>query len=134
MIFYQIFTNCWVEIGLKMKNAQNLMKLGWIDISNMTISILMSKMIFIKYLPPLRPKFSWLRDLIKFLWTFATCYAKICLWAWIPVLIIKCKIIFMKYTAYVYYYPSLIDSTLSRCFMTFCVRLFLMPINFVDSN
>ena len=57
MIFYQIFTNCWVEIGLKIKNAQNLMKFGRIDISNMAISILMSKMIFIKYLPPLRPKF-----------------------------------------------------------------------------
>ena len=40
-----------------MKNAQNLLKFGLIDISNMPISILMSKMIFIKYLAPVRPKF-----------------------------------------------------------------------------
>ena len=39
-----------------MGNAQDLLKFGRIDISNMLISILMSKMIFIKYLPPVRPK------------------------------------------------------------------------------
>ena len=54
--FYQIFTNCQAPIGPKMKNAQNLLKFGRIDISNMSISILMSKSIFIKYLPLVRPK------------------------------------------------------------------------------
>ena len=44
------------QIGSKIKNAQNLLKLGTFDISNMPISILMSKMIFIKYLPHVRPK------------------------------------------------------------------------------
>ena len=33
------------------------MKLGTFDISNMQISILMSKIIFMKYFPPVRPKF-----------------------------------------------------------------------------
>ena len=127
-------TNSYDQICSRIINAQNLLKCSLTDISNMPILILKSKVNFIKYLPHVKPKFSCLRDLIKFLWTFATCYAKICLWAWIPVLIIKYKIIFMKYTAYVYYYPSLTDSTLSRYFMTFCVRLFLMSINFVDSS
>ena len=57
MISYQIFTNCLAQIVLKIKNAQSLLKLGSIDISNMLISILMSIIIFIKYLPPVRPKF-----------------------------------------------------------------------------
>ena len=39
-----------------MENAQNLLKLGRIDISNIPISILMSKMIFMKYLSPVTPK------------------------------------------------------------------------------
>ena len=39
-----------------MKNAQNVLKFDQIAISNMLISSLMSEMIFIKYLPPVRPK------------------------------------------------------------------------------
>ena len=39
-----------------MKSAQNLLKFGTFDISNMPVSILMSKMIFMKYLPAVRFK------------------------------------------------------------------------------
>ena len=39
-----------------MENAQKLMKFGTFDISNILIPILMLKIIFIKYLPPVRPK------------------------------------------------------------------------------
>ena len=52
MIFYEIFANYSAQIGPKVKNVQNLLKFGWIFISNMLISILMSKRLFIKYLPP----------------------------------------------------------------------------------
>ena len=38
------------------ENAQKLLKFGTVDISNMSVSILMSKMIFIKNLPSVRPK------------------------------------------------------------------------------
>ena len=41
--------------GAKIKNTQNLSKFGTSDISNIPISIWMSKMIFIKYLPPASP-------------------------------------------------------------------------------
>ena len=37
----------------KIKNAQNLLKFGTFDISNMLISILVPKMTFIKYLRPI---------------------------------------------------------------------------------
>ena len=40
----------------KIKYAQKLLKFGLIDISSMPISILMSKIILMKYLPPVRPK------------------------------------------------------------------------------
>ena len=40
----------------KIKNTHNLLKFGTLDISNMPILILISKMIFIKYSSPARPK------------------------------------------------------------------------------
>ena len=43
-------------IAPKIKNAQDLLKLGTNSISGMPISILISKIIFIKYLPPVGPK------------------------------------------------------------------------------
>ena len=43
-------------MGPKMKNAQDLLKFSKFDISNIPISILMSKIIFIKYLPPVRSR------------------------------------------------------------------------------
>ena len=140
------------------QECSGLLKFGTFDISNIPISLLMSKIIFIKYLPLVRCKLvaklkvliiywnlahsifqicqskfwckkwffwniyllpvqikpklkllrnlslifqvlqSWMRDLIKFHWTTTTCYAKIGLQVWIPISIIKCKVIFMKYT------------------------------------
>ena len=56
LFFYQIFTSCYSQIGPKLKNAQNLLRFGRADISNLPISVLMSIMIFIKYLPPVRFK------------------------------------------------------------------------------
>ena len=56
IIFYEIFTTCEAQNGLKIKNAQNLLKFRICDISNIPISILMSKIIFIEYLPPVQPK------------------------------------------------------------------------------
>ena len=53
----EILTTCTAQIGPKIKSAQNLLKFGTFNISNMSISTLMSKMIFIKYLPPVRPRF-----------------------------------------------------------------------------
>ena len=40
----------------KIENAQDLLKFGTFDISNIPILILMWKIIFIKYLPPVWPK------------------------------------------------------------------------------
>ena len=40
----------------KIENAQDLLKFNTFDISDMPILILMSKMIFTKYLPPVRLK------------------------------------------------------------------------------
>ena len=44
--FYEIFTTCQVQIDPKIKNTQNLLKFGRFDISNIPISILMSKFDF----------------------------------------------------------------------------------------
>ena len=35
----------------------NLLRFGTFDVSNMSLSVLMSKIIFMKYLPPARPNF-----------------------------------------------------------------------------
>ena len=55
MVFINIY-HCKAQIGWKMKNALNLLKFGLFDISNMKILILKSKIIFMKYLPIVRPK------------------------------------------------------------------------------
>ena len=44
------------QIRLKIKSAQSLLKFGTLDISNMAISIFISKIIFMRYLFPGRPK------------------------------------------------------------------------------
>ena len=54
--FYEIFTTCSAQIGSKIESAQDLLKFGVFDNLNIPISILMSKMIFIKYLPTARLK------------------------------------------------------------------------------
>ena len=51
-IIYEIFTTCYAQIGRKIKNSQNLLEFGTSNISSMLISILMSKIFFMKYLPP----------------------------------------------------------------------------------
>ena len=51
-IIYEIFTTCYAQIGPKIKNSQNLLEFGTCNISSMLISILMSKIFFMKYLPP----------------------------------------------------------------------------------
>ena len=44
------------QIGPKIKNPWDSLKFSTFDISNMPIWILMSKMIFMKHLPPVRLK------------------------------------------------------------------------------
>ena len=44
------------QISPKIETVQNLLKFGIFDISNIPILILMSKMIFMKYLPAIRAK------------------------------------------------------------------------------
>ena len=76
----------------KIKSAQNLLNFGTFDISNMLISILMSKMTFMKYLssvrPKLTPKIKNAQDLLKF-GTFDISN--------ILISILMSKIIFIKY-------------------------------------
>ena len=57
-----------MQNGPKIKSSQNLLKLGTFGISNMPISISMSKMIFVKYLPPTQigHKIKNAQDLLKF--------------------------------------------------------------------
>ena len=43
-------TTCYAQIGPKIKSAQNLLKFGTFNISNMPIWMLVSKMVFMKYL------------------------------------------------------------------------------------
>ena len=54
--FYEVFITCWAQIAPKIKTALNLLKFDTFDITNIAISILMSEMIFMKYLPPVRFK------------------------------------------------------------------------------
>ena len=51
-----MLTTCFAQIGVKIKPAQNLLKFVTFDISNILISILMSKIIFMKYLPIVKSK------------------------------------------------------------------------------
>ena len=53
---YEILTTCSAQIGSKTKSAWNLLKFSTFDISHLPISILMSKIIFVICLPPVRPK------------------------------------------------------------------------------
>ena len=56
ILFLLNITSCSTQIGPKNKSAQDLLKFDTFDSSNMSISILMSKIIFIKPLQPVRPK------------------------------------------------------------------------------
>ena len=55
IIFYELFTTSKAQNGPKIKKAQDWLKFGTFNILNMPILTLMLKMIFIKYLPPVRP-------------------------------------------------------------------------------
>ena len=55
-----------------MKSTQNSLKFGLVDISNMPILILKSKINFMKYLPTIRPKLVPKLKMLKNLWTFGT--------------------------------------------------------------
>ena len=76
--FYEIFTTCCAQNGPKFKNAQNLLKFGAFDISNIPISILMSKVIFIKYLPPVQPKLVPKLKVRRIYWNLAYSIFEIC--------------------------------------------------------
>ena len=83
----------YAQNGRKIKNALKLLKFGTFDISNMPISILMSKMIFIKYLfttclAQIGTKIINIQDLLKF-GTYDISN--------ITVSILMSKIIFIKY-------------------------------------
>ena len=80
------------QIGPQIKSAQNLLRFGTFDISNMPILILMSKMIFIKYLPPASPKFFPKLKMLRIYWNLGTFDISN-----IPILILMWKIIFIKY-------------------------------------
>ena len=54
--FYEIFTTCQAQISSKIKSVQSLLKFGTFNISKILILILMTKIVFIKYLPAVRPK------------------------------------------------------------------------------
>ena len=59
------------QIVPKTKSAQDLLKFGTFNISNMPISVLMLKNIFIKYLPPVRPKLVPRLKMLRIYWNLA---------------------------------------------------------------
>ena len=71
-----MFTTCEAQNVLKIENAQNLLKFGTCDISN--ISILMSKIIFIKYLPPVQPKLVPKSKVLRIYWNLTHSIFRIC--------------------------------------------------------
>ena len=70
-LFLVILTICSAKIGPKIKSANNVLKFSTFDISNMPISILIWKMIFIKYLPPVRPKLVPKLNMLRIYWNLA---------------------------------------------------------------
>ena len=87
-----LITTYYTQIGPKIKSAQNLLKFGTFNISNMPISSLNSKMILMKYLPPVRPKLVPKWKMLRIYWSFGTLDISN-----IPILILMSKIIFIKY-------------------------------------
>ena len=67
----KLLITCLNQIGPKIKSAQNLLKFGTFDILNTSISTLMSKMIFIKYLSPARPKLVLKSKMLRIYWNLA---------------------------------------------------------------
>ena len=67
----KLLITCLNQIGPKIKSAQNLLKFGTFDISNMPVSILMSKMIFIKCLPRITPNLVPKLKMLRIYWNLA---------------------------------------------------------------
>ena len=78
IIFYEIFTTCEAQNGPKIKNAQNLLEFRICDISNIPISILMSKIIFIEYILPVQPKMVPKSKVLRIYWNLAHSIFQIC--------------------------------------------------------
>ena len=88
--FYEIFTTCYIQNGPKIKNAQNILKFGTCDISNILISILMSKIFFMKYLPTVRLKLVPKLKVVRIYWNLSH-ITNMSIW------ILMSKVIFIKY-------------------------------------
>ena len=67
-----------MQNGPKIKTVQNLLKFGTCDILNIPISILMLKIIFIKFLPPVRPKLVPKLKVFRIYWNLAHSVFQIC--------------------------------------------------------
>ena len=85
--FYEIFTTCSAQISPKIKSTQNLLKYSTLDISNMPNWILMSNMIFMKYLPPVRSKLVPKWKMLRIYWNlvhliFQICSSRFCCQKW----------------------------------------------------
>ena len=63
--FYETFATCYAQNSPQIKYAQSLLIFSPFDISNMSMSILMSKAIFIKHVPAVRPELELLGPKIK---------------------------------------------------------------------
>ena len=63
-------TTCSAKLFPKI-NAQDLLKFGTSDVSNISISILMWQIIFMKYLPPVRPKLVPKLKVFRIYWNLA---------------------------------------------------------------
>ena len=88
----KLLITCLTQIGPKIKSAQNLLKFGTFDILNTSIPTLMSKMIFIKYLSPARPKLVPKSKMLRIYWNLAHLIFRISQsWFWCQ------KLLFIKY-------------------------------------
>ena len=76
----KVLITCLTQIGPKIKSAQNLLKFGTLDILNTSISTLMSKMIFIKYLLPARPKLVPKWKMLRIYWNWIKIFHKNYFW------------------------------------------------------
>ena len=80
------------KISSRIKNAQNLLKFGIFDISNIPISILTSKIFLMNFLPPASPKFVPKLKAPRFYSKFGTFDIST-----MPISILMSKLIFIKY-------------------------------------
>ena len=80
---YKICLFCLAQIGPKIKSDQNLLKFGTFGIWNLPILILMSKMVFDKYFPPVRPKLIPKLKMLRIYWNLTHLIFRISrFWFW----------------------------------------------------